>query len=248
MRRCRNRNASSSGSAATLGRTSSFRTSPSSREGTSRSSGANAATAPPWNTWPSTAPRSSAARSPAGSWSSRAASSAWIDGGTATSPGDSSSIASICSTNSGLPSDEARMRPRRSASSPAPASRPSISSSVSIRLSGSSSTVVALSFPPPQPDRRSRRSGRARHRSMIGASRDQSATCSIRSRNVGSPHCTSSSTTTKGREVATDSKSFRVATAMSSADAIPSPRSAAMAGLGGGASASSCSTTSTIGQ
>ena len=44
------------------------------------------ATAPRWKTSPSTEPRSSTSRSAGSSWSSRAASSAWIVGGTATSP------------------------------------------------------------------------------------------------------------------------------------------------------------------
>jgi len=60
--------------------------------------------------------------------------------------------------------------------------------SVSAGVSGSSSEVVALSFPPAQPGRRSSSSGRAIHRSSIGASRLMSATCSTRSRNASSAH------------------------------------------------------------
>ena len=80
------------------------------------SSGASAATAPRWNTWPSTAPRSSAARSAVGNWSSRAEMSAWMVAGTVTSSGDASTIASICSTKSGLPSAAERMRTRKDGS------------------------------------------------------------------------------------------------------------------------------------
>ena len=69
------------------GRTSSLRTSATRRPSTCASLGRRApATAPRWKTWPSTAPRSSTPRSAGSSWSSRAASSAWIVGGTATSP------------------------------------------------------------------------------------------------------------------------------------------------------------------
>ena len=133
------------------------------------------------------------------SWSRRAASSAWMVGGTTTSPfGDSATIASICSTKSGLPSAASRIRARSgSASSTSPSSR-SISSSVSSAVSGSSRTVVALSLPPAQVGRRSSSSGRAMQRSRIGASRLQSATCSTRSRNVGSAQWRSSKTQTTG--------------------------------------------------
>ncbi len=65
--------------------------------------------------------------------------------------------------------------------------------------SGSSRTFVAFTFPPAQPARRSRSSGRAMQSRRIGASRERSATCSTRSRNVSSPQWTSSSTQTIGR-------------------------------------------------
>ena len=67
--------------------------------------------------------------------------------------------------------------------------------------SGSSSTVVALSLPPAQIGRRSSSSGRAMQTSRIGASRLQSATCSTRSRKVGSAQCRSSKTQTTRRRL-----------------------------------------------
>ena len=69
--------------------------------------------------------------------------------------------------------------------------------------SGSSRTDVALSFPP-RPARPARRAapGRAMQRRRIGASRDQSATCSTRSSIGGSAQWRSSSTSTSGRSAA----------------------------------------------
>ena len=49
------------------------------------------------------------------------------------------------------------------------------------------------------------------HSSTIGASRDRSATCSTRSRKVGSAHWRSSNTTTSGRRRASASNSRRTA-------------------------------------
>ena len=69
---------------------------------------------------------------------------------------------------------------------------PRAAAPVSAASSGSSSTVVAFTLPPPHPGRRSSSSGRAMQSSRIGASRDRSATCSTRSRNVSSPQCRSS--------------------------------------------------------
>ena len=62
--------------------------------------------------------------------------------------------------------------------------------------------------------------------SRIGASRLRSATCSTRSRNVGSPQCRSSKTTTSGRSAARASSSLRKAQAISSGEpeAVSSPR------------------------
>ena len=161
-------------------------------------------------------------------------------GGTATSESPSSrSINSISSTNSGLPSDASRIRSLVAARSSPPASRLSISVDVSSPSSGSSRSEVAFDFPPPQAGRSSSSSGRATQRTKIGAPRDQSTTCSIRSRNVGSAHWMSSQTTTSGRSAAWASSSLRVATAASFGDGSASTRSA---------SAPSWSRTSTSGQ
>ena len=73
-------------------------------------------------------------------------------------------------------------------------------------VSGSSDTVAAFSLPPPHDGRTSSRSERAMHSSRIGEPRDQSAMCSTRSRNVGSPQWMSSNTSTSGRSRAEASK------------------------------------------
>ena len=87
--------------------------------------------------------------------------------------------------------------------------------------SGSSAIAVALSLPPPQAGRTSSSSGRAMQASRIGASRDQSAMYSIRSRRVGSAHWMSSITKTTGRDDAIDSSSLRIAQSVSSGTAAP---------------------------
>ncbi len=107
-----------------------------------------------------------------------------------------------------------RASPRRTAGCPRPppgsgrarvggqSSAPSrLSTSSMARLAGRAARAapcVAFSLPPPQPGRSSSSSGRAMHSSRIGASRVQSATCSIRSRNAGSAQWMSSNTTTSG--------------------------------------------------
>ena len=108
---------------------------------------------------------------------------------------------------------------------PAPAERSPISSADSSRVSGSSRIDVAFSLPPPQPGRPSRSSGRARQTISTGASRTQSARCSIRSSSVGSPQCTSSNTRTSGGLRASASTSLRTAQKTSSlaAPAVPEP-------------------------
>ena len=70
---------------------------------------------------------------------------------------------------------------------------------------------MAFSLPPPHPGRASSSSGRAMHSTTIGASRERSLTCSIRSRNVGSAQWRSSNTTTSGRRPGQRRGSFRVA-------------------------------------
>ena len=91
-------------------------------------------------------------------------------------------IASISSMKSGFPSAACRILARTSSVSCAPPASREINSSQSSPESASSRIVVALSLPPPQPGRSSSSSGRAMQSRRIGASRDQSATCSIRSR------------------------------------------------------------------
>src|SRR6266511_1750417 len=97
------------------------------------------------NSFPMTEARSAATRSSAGSCSSRVASSAWIVGGTATSPPRPSCAisASICSTNNGLPSAVSEIRSRMESDRLAPPSRLSISTSDSSSESDSSNGGVA---------------------------------------------------------------------------------------------------------
>ena len=136
--------------------------------------------------------------------SSRAASSAWIAGGTAISPASSSpsaSMASICSRKSGFPSAASAMRRLACGESSVPAASAPMSTDDSSWESGSSRMEVAFSFPPAQPGRPSSSSGRARQRISTGALRTQSARCSIRSSSVGSAQWTSSKTSTSGRSL-----------------------------------------------
>ena len=138
--------------------------------------------------------------------------------------GPSRATATISSTKSGLPPAASRMR---SCSARRAGRRASASNSaVSSGASGSSSTLVAFSLPPPHAGRTSSSSGRAMQSSRIGASRLRSATCSTRSRKVGSPQCRSSKTTTTGRSAARASSSLRKAQAISSGEpeAVSSPR------------------------
>ncbi len=89
--------------------------------------------------------------------------------------------------------------------------RSGMSSSTSSSRRGSSRSVTG------QAGRRSPSSGRAMQSSRIDAPEDRSATCSIRSRNVSSPHWMSSKTTTSGRSAAACSSVLRKAQAISSA-------------------------------
>ena len=108
-----------------------------------------------------------------------------------------------------------RMRLRVSASSWMPSRSESASVIASASPSGSNRIEVAFILPPPQPGRRSRSSGRAMQSMKIGASRDQSTTCSTRSSIGGSAHCRSSRTRTSGRSSAAASKMARVASCVS---------------------------------
>ncbi len=183
-------------------------------------SGDSSATAPRWNTSPSTEPRSMTTRTSPSSESMRAWRSAWIVGGTTISPSPpcSRTIASISSTKSGLPAEAVVIRSRSSASSGASATRRSMSCAHSSAPSGSSRSDVAFIFPPPQPGRTSSSSVRAMQRRKIGASRERSATCSTRSMKIGSAHCRSSMTTTCGRSAARASSSRRKASCVSGGD------------------------------
>ena len=135
-------------------------------------------------------PRPSRARAPprsaGSSWSSRAASSAWIVGGTTTSsPGDSRTIATISSTNSGLPSAASRdPLARGPASSVDEALDQAVGLGRAERLEQDGRRVHLPAAPSLAGGRAA--PGRAMQSSRIGASRERSATCSTRSRNVSS--------------------------------------------------------------
>jgi hypothetical protein len=111
-----------------------------------------------------------------------------MDGGTSTATRASATMLNISSTNSGLPPAVATIRCRNSAGSGLCACHPPMSWSVSESLSGSRSIEVALILPPAQCGRVSKSSGRARAMMRIGASRDQSAMYSTRSRKVDAAH------------------------------------------------------------
>ena len=237
----RKRKPSSPASCARSGLISSFLTSAASRGVTWVSSGASAWTAPRWKISPSIAPRSSTLRSAGSSWSRRAASSACSVGGTATSPADSPAIASISSMKSGFPAAARAIRSRSSATSCA-----GMSSSTSSAPSGSRRRVTG------QAGCRSTSSGRAMQSSRIDAPEESSATCSIRSRSISSPHWMSSRTTTSGRLAATCSSVLRKAQAISSAvvaaSLSPSSERITAAASSSAGSSSSCFSTSTTGQ
>ena len=228
MRMCRKRKASSSRKLDRSGRMTSRRTSAVRLRSTAGASelGASSRTASRWKVVPATDTRASSARSSSGSRSRRAASSAWMVGGTGRPPASplsaqpscsrrrrpsSISMVSSSSANSGFPSQASPRRAAVSGGTAARLRRFATSSSVSSGPSASSRIEAAFSLPPPQPVRLSSSSGRAMHTSAMGASRARSATCSTRSRKVGSAHWRSSSTTTSGRRRATASNSLRTA-------------------------------------
>ena len=97
-------------------------------------------------------------------------------------------------------------------------SSPSISSSDSVSLSGESETSVVRGRGAAQEGRESKRSGRARQRSRIGAPLEKPSTYSSRSSSVGSAQWMSSTTTTRGRASASVSNSRRNAHAVSSGE------------------------------
>ena len=134
----------------------------------------------------------------AGRPSRRAARSAWIVGGSSSVSPPSLTSASSCSTKSGLPSATCA-DPRAPFSSKARAAEEALDQLVGLglreRLERQGLGMLRL----PQAGRSSRSSGRARQRSRSGASRVQSARCSIRSSSVGSAQWMSSMTSTSGR-------------------------------------------------
>ena len=199
---------------APTGRMRSLRTS--AQQGADRVSGAvatSAATRSRVNSLPSTDAASMTARSRGSRRSRRAASSAWIVGGTAMAV--SSAGARPCRPRSGRRRRRAwRRPPRRTAGCPRPRrgcaprrgrraapcrARWRSRSAASASASGSSRTDVAFGLLAPQAGRTSSSSGRAMTSSSSGASRAQSATCSSRSMNVGSAQWRSSTTSTSGR-------------------------------------------------
>ena len=152
------------------GRTSSLRTSAVSRGADLRLVGASAWTAPRWKTSPSTAPRSSTRRSAGSSWSRRAASSAWIVGGTV-----DVAVARLLDQRDHLLDEQRvalgglaiRVAQRR-------ASRLAEARIISVRLVGAERLEQhggRVQLAAAQPGRRSSSSGRAMQSSRIGASR-----------------------------------------------------------------------------
>ena len=162
------------------------------------------------NTWPSTAARSSDARS-SGPGGPAARQERRTVGGTG--PGEvgdavqwpssrwrrpsSTSIANISSTNSGLPSAAAGDPPRTAMRSSPPARSAAQDGSHLRTAERREQDRGASACRLPRPAA-SRRSGLARQRRSIGASRAHSATWSTRSRKVSSPQWMSSKTRTSG--------------------------------------------------
>ena len=151
----------------------------------------------------------------------RAARSAWIVAGTASSAasGSSASMASICSTNSGLPSAAATMRSRSAGRDVAVVHQP-VDQILGLVVTQAARARRALvrGRGAAQDGRASKRSGRARQRSRIGAPLEKPRTYSSRSSSVGSAQWMSSTTTTSGFESASVSNSRRNAHAVSSGE------------------------------
>ena len=170
MSRWRKRNASSPASVASSGRTSSLRTS---AEQPLAAPAARPARAPGPRRGGRPVPRRRRARArlarPASSWSSRAARSAWIVGGTATSPSPDSR------DDREHLLDEQRVALRGVADPRAQLGvqrrRELVDQLLRLLVRAArAGRVVAFTLPPAQPGRRSSSSGRAMQRSRIGAS------------------------------------------------------------------------------
>ena len=178
---------------------------------------------------PSTEPRSSTFRSDGSSWSRRAASSAWIVGGTTTSPSPRSrTSATISSTNSGFPSAASRIRVRGARRRPPAASRLAISASVSPRAERleQHGRRVQLAAAPARSPVEQFRPGHAEQQDRRVAR--ESATCSTRSRNVVLAPVDVVEDDDERRRGATASSSLRNAQAISSTrgDQYSSPSTA----------------------
>ena len=194
---------------------SALRTSPP-RSAETRSSSRRAATADGQNSRPTTAAASAARRSAELSRSIRAASTIWIVNGSAAPPASGVAAAriAICSTKSGFPSAIRRISRRIAGSRAAPPTRPS-SADASASDNAPSRRTVSIVPTSPHPGRASRSSGRASANSRTGCATGLVAKSSMRSRNAGSAHCMSSSTTNVGPLAATARSSSRAAAAIS---------------------------------
>ena len=139
---------------------------------------------------------------------------------------DSSSMRTVSSRKSGLPSVVSSTAARRSALSGAgaPQLRASTRVSLSPRGSASSSIALARTLPPPHPGRPSSRSLRARQRIRIGTSRTLPARCSTRSSISSSAQWRSSNTSTSGCTEASSVAHVRAAQAISVGGAVTSHR------------------------
>ncbi len=162
--------------------------------------------------------------------SRRAASSAWIVGGTLTSAPspDSRRNAIICWRKSGLPSARAASCVAdRVQAPPLPAAGRGSARACPCRRSGPSSSSEESSLSRPQSGRCSISSSRAMQTSISGASAVCSSRCSTRSRRAGSAQCRSSSTSTTGRSRASVPTKSRTAIVRSSRAVVASSRPAA---------------------
>ena len=110
------------------------------------------------------------------------------------------------------------MRSRSAGAIPRSCMSPSIRSVDSVSFSGASETRLVRGRGAAHDGRASKRSGRARQRSKIGAPLEKPRTYSSRSSIVGSAQWMSSIATTSGRDAASVSKSRRNAHAVSSGE------------------------------
>ncbi len=187
------------------------------------SAGSNSTTAEWRNSRPSTAATWSTLRSAAPRRSIRAASSAWIVGGTTSSPLRSAPLfsASSCSRKKGFPSAASTIRRRSSGASSRSVLRCSASVTDSASARGVRTTKTAFPRGTDHAGRSSSSSGRVRQRMTIRAPLEKLATYSSRSSNVSSAQWMSSTTRTSGCSRASASKSRRNAQDVSSPELPP---------------------------